>query len=121
MVLVESLGEGIYNALYSKTSDEKKKSIYKRLSLNETETAGYIVKELKKLGFSAPMTRKAILKAAAVTIFTVLSHNMLEKLLKKALKKRMFRSWFNMYHEYNENFWQAMLNHEALQYELLNL
>lgn len=121
MFLVECLGECIYNALSSKTLDEEKKSIYKRLSLNEVETAGRIDYELEKLGFSVPMTRKAALKVVAVVVFTLLSHNMLERLLKKTLKKRIFRSWFDIYHENNENFWQVMLNHEILQYELLDL
>ncbi len=121
MFLTENLGESIYNTLSSKAPNEEKASIYKRLSLNEAATASHIVNELKKLSFSVPTIRKAILKVAAFAIFSVLSHNMLENLLKKTLKKSMFRSWFNLYHKYNENFWQSMLDHETLQYELLNL
>lgn len=118
---MENLGESIYNALSLKTSEKPKVFVYKRLSLNEVVTAGYIVNELNNLGFSVPVIRKAFLKAAANIVFSVLSHDMLENLLKKTLKKRMFRAWFNMYHKYNESFWQSMLDHETLQYELLNL
>lgn len=121
MFLVENLGESIYKALSSKASNKKKISIYKRLFFNEVETANYIVNELKKMDFSVPRIRKIILKVVAVTIFSMLSHDRLENLLKKTLKKRMFRIWFNMYHENNEIFWQSMLDHETLQYQLLDL
>jgi len=121
MLLVENLGESIYNALASKSLDKNKISIYKKLSLNESETANKIGKELKNLGFLTPKTRRVLLKIAAYTIFTLLSHDKLETLLKKALKKRKFRIWFNRYHENNESFWQSMIDHEVLQYELLKL
>ena len=121
MFLMENLGQSIYKTLASKASDEEKTSVYKRLALNEAETASCIVNELKKLDLSVPVTRKIILKIAAFTVFSALPHNILEKLLRKTLKKRMFFLWFNMYHEYNECFWQLMLDHEALQYKLLNL
>lgn len=121
MFLMENIGECIYNALFSKTSDEKKAFIYKRLSLNEVETAGHIADEIRNLGFASPMIRKAILKIVASTVFSVLSHNILENLLRRTLKKRMFRSWFNVYHDYNQAFWRLMLDHEVLQHELLNL
>lgn len=121
MFLIETLGESIYKALSSKGSNKEMISIYKRLSINEVETAGYIVNELEKMGFSVPRIRKVVLKVVADTVFSILSHNMLETLLKKTLKKRMFKAWFNMYHNNNKNFWQLMIDHEAFQYELLNL
>jgi len=121
MLFVESLGECMYNVLSSKTADEESASIYKRLSLNEAETAGRIVNEMKRLDISVPTTRASILKITALTVFSVLSQNILKNLLKNTLNKRMFRLWFSLYHEYNEQFWQSMIDHEVLQYELLEL
>lgn len=121
MFLMENLGESIYNTLSSKASDKEKASVYKKLSINEIKTAHHVLNEIEKLGLSAPTTRKIILKIVASAVFPFLSHNMLEKLLKKTLKKQMFRSWFNLYHKHNELFWQSMLDHENLQYRMLNL
>ena len=121
MFLVENLGESIYKALASKVSNEEMISIYKKLSINEIDTAGFIANELKRMELAVPRKRKVVLKVVADTAFSLLSHNILETLLKKILKKRMFRSWFNMYHDNNEKFWKSMIDHETLQYELLNL
>ena len=121
MLFVESLGECIYSALASKASNDEHVSIYKRLSLNEAETAGRIINEMRKLEISVPTTRVSILKLSATAFFSVLSYNVLINLLKKTLKKGMFRLWFNTYHECNESFWQSMIDHETLQYELLEL
>lgn len=121
MLFVETMGESMYNALSYKASNEEIASIYRRLSRNEMETAERIVTEMKKLDFLVPTKRVSILKVTAISFFSVLSHNVLKTLLLNALKKRMFRLWSNLYHEYNENFWQSMIDHEALQYELLEL
>ena len=121
MFLIENLGQSIYKTLASKTSDEKKEAVYKRLALNEAETANHITAELKKNGLSVSALRKNILQVVALVVFLILSHDILENILKKTLKKRIFFLWFNMYHEYNKCFWQLMLDHEKLQYKLLNL
>ncbi|MCP4269176.1 MAG: amidohydrolase [Candidatus Brocadiaceae bacterium] len=120
MFLLESLGESLYKALYSKAVSNERASIYKRLSVNETETADSIADELRNLGFSVPTIRKFILKVTSLIIFSVLPRIKLEKLLKRAIRKSYFKSWFNRYHEYNQDFWQSMLDHETLQSKLLN-
>jgi predicted nucleotidyltransferase len=121
MYLMENAGESIYNALCSKSSDKEVAAVYKRLSLNETETAGRIFDELNVIGVSVPMIRKAVLRSTLSTVFALLPHSVLERLLKKTLKKQMFRLWFKLFHQNNEGFWQAMLDHEGLQYDLLKL
>lgn len=120
MLLLESLGESLYKALSYKALSEESVSIYKRLSVNEAKTADRIANELKNLGFSVPMIRKSILKVTSFIIFSVLPRIKLEKLLKRALRKNYFRSWFDNYHKYNQDFWQSMLDHETLQSKLLN-
>ncbi len=120
MLLLESLGESLYKTLAYKATSEESTSIYKRLSVNEAETADSIANELRNLGFSVPIIRKSILKVTSFIIFSVLTQKKLEKLLKRALRKSYFRSWFNKYNEYNQDFWQSMLDHETLQSKLLN-
>ncbi len=120
MLLLESLGESLYKALASKAISKESESIYKRLSINEAETADRIANELRTLGFSVPTIRKFILKVISFIIFSILPQIKLEKLLKRALRKSYFRSWFNKYHTYNEEFWQSMLDHETLQSKLLD-
>ena len=119
MFFIENLGESIYNALSLKTSDNNKKYIYKKLSKNESSTANHIIKELYKLGISKPIIRKNILKFFASVIFFILPYSILEKLLKKTLKRRIFKSWFNIYNTYNKNFWKLMMEHEELQHTSL--
>ena len=121
MLIMECMGESIYNSLASKAINEESASVYKKLSENEAKTANYIINEMKRLGFSIPKTRKLIIKFLSRNIFSVLSHKKLETLLKKTLKKRMFNTWFNLYHKNNQDFWQSMLDHEKLQYELLEI
>jgi hypothetical protein len=120
MLLLESLGESLYKALSFKALSKESASIYKRLSVNEVETADRIASELRNLGFSVPTIRKFILKVTAFIIFSVLPQHKLEKLLKRALRKSYFRTWFNRYHKYNQDFWQSMLDHETLQSKLLS-
>ncbi len=120
MLLLESLGESLYKALASKAISKESESIYKKLSVNEAETADSIANELRTLGFSVPIIKKSILKVISFIIFSILPQIKLEKLLKRALRKSYFRSWFNKYHEYNQDFWQSMLDHETLQSKLLN-
>ncbi len=118
--MLESLGESLYRALSSKAMSGERASIYKRLSFNEVETADRIANELKNLGFSVPAIRKTILKVTAFIIFSVLPQKRLEKILKRALRKSYFTTWFDMYHKHNQDFWQTMLDHETLQSKLLN-
>ncbi len=120
MLLLESLGESLYRTLSSKALSKESASIYKRLSVNEAETVDRIANELRNLGFSVPTIKKYFLKVTAFIIFSVLPQKKLEKLLKRALRKSYFRSWFNKYHKYNQDFWQSMLDHETLQSKLLN-
>lgn len=121
MFLIENLGESMYNALYTKSANVENASIYKRLSLNEVGTADLILKELKNSGFSEPIISKFFLKVIAFIVFSVFPQKLLEILLKKTLKKKLFRTWYNIYYKYNECFWRSMLDHEILQYELLDL
>jgi hypothetical protein len=121
MYLVETLGERVYNALASKTENEEMASIYQRLSLNEINTAQRIVNEMSVLEIVVPVRRASILKSSASAVFSSLSHDALLKLLRMSLSRGMFRQWFNTYHENNETFWQAMLDHESLQLKLLKL
>ena len=121
MLFVETLGERIYRALANKAENAEMASIYHRLELNEANTAERIVNEMRTLEIPAPITRVSILKLSATAVFSLLSHGVLRKLLSKSLSKGMFRQWFQMYHDNNETFWQAMLDHESLQHELLEL
>jgi hypothetical protein len=121
MFLIENIGESIYKALGAKTADPGMASVYARLSLNESTTAANIAAEMQRLGLSLPTTRNAILRPFAARVFAMLSHDRLESLLKRALRRRKFRSWFDRYHHHNEVFWRHMLEHEILQYELLRL
>jgi hypothetical protein len=120
MLLLESLGESLYKVLSFKALSEESTSIYKRLSVYEAETANSIANELRTLGFPVPTISKFILKVTSFIIFSVLPQSKLEKLLKRALRKSYFRSWFNKYHKYNQDFWQSMLDHETLQSKLLS-
>ncbi len=68
MFLLESLGESLYKALYSKAVSNERASIYKKLSVNEAETADSIANELRTLCFSVPRIRKFIIKNTQYSI-----------------------------------------------------
>ena len=119
--LIENLGEHIYYALLGKADDDVQRTIYRRLALNEAKTAHLTEEELARLYCPVPVIRKRFIGSIAYIVCSVLSQSTLEKLLKKTLRRRMFSSWFNIYHKFNENFWEALLSHENLQHELLKL
>lgn len=119
MFLMEQLGQIVYDSLAAKAVKQDDKEIYNRLSLNEQETENLIINELKKLDISKPIIRKVALVIIAVVICFMLSHNAILKLLTNTLRKRKFKLWFDSYHEYNLEFWTAMLDHEELQFRLL--
>ena len=118
---METLGVLIYDALAAKTSDHEAVAIYRRLSLNEAETARHIATELVALDAPTPAVVNFILKGLASALFCLFSCSLLDYLLRRTLRRKMFRLWFGMYHARNATFWQAMLDHEALQIDLLKL
>ena len=121
MFIVESLGEHLYNALCSKSSDTNLKSIYRILAQNEKQTRDRIEKEITFINMPAPMVRVRCLTNIANMVFWMLPEQRLLKLLTKILKRRMFSKWHKKYNDQNVDLWGQLLEHENLQHKMLNL
>lgn len=121
MYLMEAMGECLYTALASKAPDSSRSEIYRRLAQNEYDTARRIADELQRQGIGTPTLIKTGVSVLLRVVFVILPYRMLAHILRKALGKQKFRLWFDQFHQQSEVFWHLMLEHEVLQYELLEL
>src|SRR3989338_3785337 len=119
MLIIEIIGERIYKILSSKAKNDNRREIYQRLALNEKLTAQYIEKELLLINKSNHIILKGIISSLASFIFNLLTAKQIVWILEKTLKKRIYSHWLNIYKEYDQEFWNQLVNHEKLQHELL--
>lgn len=119
MLIIEIIGERIYKILSSKAKNDNRREIYQRLALNEKLTAQYIEKELLLINKSNHIIFKGIISSLASFIFNLLTAKQIVWILEKTLKKRIYSHWLNIYKEYDQEFWNQLVNHEKLQHELL--
>lgn len=118
---VEILGEKLYTQLYSKVQDKNLKSSYQKLALNEQKTATSIEKELLIIDKTNCVSDRSILLNSIGFIFKLLTARQLTWILKRALKRKIYSRYFNIYKDVNQEFWRILLNHENAQYQLLRL
>ena len=119
MLTVEHVGELLYRTLVAKTKDKDLRVIYERLALNERETAKCIGKEISAIDKKGGTTMgRAALRMACI-MCGALSARQLSSILKNALKRRMYDTWFARYKDENKKFWLQLLRHERLQHDLL--
>lgn len=121
MLVIEIIGEKLYNALTFKTKDKSLKSIYQKLAFAEFQTAKHIEKEISLTNRNNYIISKAIVANFAGFIFSLLTARQILWILKNTLKKRMYRHWFEIYKEDNRDLWDLLLKHEEFQHELLRL
>ena len=119
MLIIEIIGERIYKILSSKAKNDNRREIYQRLALNEKLTAQYIEKELLLINKNNHIIFKGIISSLASFIFNLLTAKQIVWILEKTLKKRIYSHWLNIYKEYDQEFWNQLVNHEKLQHELL--
>ena len=121
MFIVESLGERIYDSLRSKSKDADKKSVYAKLSVNEKETRDAIEKELESMNVPVPKLRTRCATGIADALFWTLPERSLLRLLTGILKKRAFSHWRERHNSRNPDLWTLLLEHENLQWKMLDL
>lgn len=120
MFIIETIGEKLYKALSLKIKDEKLKSIYQQLAVNEAQTAKYIEQELARHNKNPTIVKKLTAHFSGF-IFTLLTAKQINWILKNTLKKRIYQRWFNIYNGGNPNLWSRLLKHEEFQHKLLKL
>jgi hypothetical protein len=118
MFILEVLGERLYSILASKTKRENLKLAYRRLAFNEYKTLEYIEKEFFAVCNNNVPNRKVI-SGCAKFIFNLVPARQLSLILKSILKRRLYSRWFNINKDKNRKFWDLLLEHENMQYELL--
>lgn len=119
MLTIENVGEILYRALVSKTKDNNLILIYERLARNERETAKRIKEEISAVDKDNPILMSGAILSLTKIICGILTSTQLTLILRKALKKRVYRSWYNSYKDNNQDLWDLLLSHENLQRELL--
>lgn len=119
MMVVETIGQALYETLARKTSDPNLKAIYERLAINEKETAKSIKEELLQMAENCNSSTERLLLNLSSFLFNLLNASQLFWLLRTALKRSVYRGWFRQYRDHNQAFWDLLLNHENLQLELL--
>lgn len=121
MLLLEKAGNIIYRSLARKVKDEKMGLIYEKLALREEEAAQYIENEISAINRNRSTSVNDIILGLTKLICGMLTARQIAWILKIILKKRMYSKWYNNYSDKNRNFWNLLLDHENLQYELLKI
>lgn len=121
MLVIEAIGEKLYKALASKTKDQNSKSLYLRLAIAESQTARYIEKEISRTSKNNRIISRGIIPNLAGLVFSLLTAKQIQWILRNALKKRLYKQWFDFYKDDNREFWNLLLKHEEFQHELLKL
>jgi hypothetical protein len=119
MFIIESLGEVIYDKLYAKTANPEFKAIYKILAENELNTRKHIEQELLSYNLALPLLSNNIAVATANSLFYFIPGKMLDGILRKILKRRIYRKWHKQFNHENIELWDILLEHEKLQHKLL--
>lgn len=119
ILTIENVGEILYRALVSKTKDNNLILIYERLARNERETAKRIKEEISAVDKDNPILMSGAILSLTKIICGILTSTQLTLILRKALKKKVYRSWYNSYKDNNQDLWDLLLSHENLQRELL--
>lgn len=121
MLMIEKTGEILYRELSLKSRDINSKDLYERLADNEQRTASYIKEELVHFNIKESSLVRSLFVAIASLFFRLLTIGQLKWILKKVLKRRVYSSWFDRNKDSNQQFWQKLLEHEKIQFKLLNL
>lgn len=119
MLLMERSGECLYKSLESKAKNPRRKPVYEKLALNEQETAQYIEKEIASLYQPIACTFGRVRLKAVRGVFALLTERQLLWLLKKVLAQRNYKKWYDKHKDKNQDFWNALLKHEDVQFSLL--
>jgi hypothetical protein len=121
MLMIEKVGEILYRALSQKSRDLNLKDIYQRLANNEQQTAFCIREELARFNIESHSLTKGLFITITNLFFSFFTLGQLEWILKNILKRRMYSRWLNCDRDANHQFWQKLLEHEKIQFELLKL
>lgn len=121
MFVIENLGERLYEVMGSKCRDVNLKSVYQELALNEKRTRDCIEKEMRSMAMSLPVRRSRFATKIARPVLNIIPLQWLQRFLTRTLRRRMYSNWRERYCDRNADFWRQLLDHEDMQYRMLNL
>jgi hypothetical protein len=121
MFVIESVGESLYTRLKEKTEDTELKSIYDHLAKNESNTRKHIERELLKYDIPKPLMLNKVTLGVANLFFFFASGKMLERLLRRIMRRKLYSKWSDQFGSKNIELWNILLEHENLQCRMLGM
>ncbi|MEW6009350.1 MAG: hypothetical protein AB1629_06935 [Candidatus Omnitrophota bacterium] len=121
MLVIEIVGERLYEMLSLKERDASLMSVYQRLALAEHQTAEQIIKEISLISKDNHIVRDKMISKFSKFVLHLFTAKQLAWILRAVLKRRSYSRWFDIYKGNNREFWNLLLAHEQQQVELLRI
>lgn len=120
MLIIERLGEMLYETLRLRSRDAGQLAIYECLRDNERQTAA-IIRSKMTAGISSDTVTDRLLFKVSRFLLRVVPVALVLRALKAILRRQIYSVWHDRFGHEDPQFWHALREHERLQHKLLGL